>query len=96
MVRHYELIIYYCMGFKPRDAIDNLGVSKSSCYRAYANYRKGLLSLGFSKTQRASRTITKKMYRNLEKMLPETVFVPFLLPPTREKKVNSLDDLSDG
>jgi len=39
VVRHYELILFYACGFKPKDAISYLKVSRSSAYRFHRIYR---------------------------------------------------------
>jgi hypothetical protein len=38
-VIHYELIILYGLGFKPKDAIKHWGYSRSCAYRFYRIYR---------------------------------------------------------
>ena len=39
MVIHYELILFYALGFTPRDAIRDFGYSRTSAYRFYKIYR---------------------------------------------------------
>jgi len=90
MVTHYELILYYCLGNRPRDAIRELGVSRSTAYRYYHHYRQGLQALS-----RHRKSFSAEVYRLLEKKVPSVVFVPFWCPPTREKKPNRVDAASD-
>jgi len=45
MVRHYELILFYACGFRPKDAIKILGTSRTSAYRGYRIYRDAGQSL---------------------------------------------------
>ena len=89
-MRHYELVLYYALGYKPKDAIKKFKVSRSTAYRAYRNFREGLHRLGFSKTKAAQQRFTERVYRTLEKNTPEVIYVPFQCPPTRKKKLNHL------
>jgi len=45
MVRHYELILFYACGFRPKDAIRLLGTSRTSAYRGHRIYREAGLKL---------------------------------------------------
>jgi len=40
VVRHYELILLYHYGIRPKDAIRKLGYSRSSAYRFSQIYRE--------------------------------------------------------
>ena len=85
---HYELILFYALGFKPTDAIKRFNVSRSSAYRMYHHYREGLHRIGFSGTKRSQKAFAREFYRILEKKVPEVIFVPFSVPPRKEKKSN--------
>ena len=75
---HYELIVFYCLGNKPRDAIRVLRVSRSSAYRMYRHYRRALKQLSLDQ-----KTFSDKMYRLLDKKVPEVLYVPFVVSPRR-------------
>jgi len=45
-VIHYELILFYAIGFTPSDAIKRLGCSRSSAYRMHTVYRRAGQRLG--------------------------------------------------
>lgn len=72
MVIHYELILLYHAGIRPKDAIRILGYSRSTAYR-------------FS-----------GIYREARKRSVKAILQASSVPPERRKKVNRLDDLSDG
>lgn len=95
MVRHYELIIFYCLGGTAQGAIKRFGVSRSVAYSWYHRYKEGLDSLGLKTNKEGRKKITQKMFRLLEKTAPEVIYVPFYVPPPTKEKPIPPDDLSD-
>jgi len=93
MVRHYELIIYYCLGGTAVGATERFGVSRSVAYSWFNRYKRGLHSLGYSTRKQKRKEISQKIFTLLEKKVPEVIFVPFFVPPATKEKPNSLDDL---
>jgi len=95
-VRHYELIIFYCLGGRPTEAIKRFGVSRTVAYSWFHRYKRGLRSLGYSSDKQSKERLARKLFEVLEKKVPEVIFVPFFVPPGTKEKPIPLDELSDG
>ena len=82
---HYELFIYFMLGWKPKDLIRRFGFARGTTYRMYRNYRTALKIVGQN-----SKELFPKVFRCIEKTQQNLIIVPFPVSPEREKKVNTL------
>ena len=81
---HYELFIYFMLGWKPKDVAKRVGCSRGSAYRMYRNYRRALKRVGI-----IEKALRPKVFRAIEKTHENLIIVPFPVSPVREKKPNN-------